>query len=60
MMTIILYTLKDLKNANSWLIYSIATTPTIETPDADYENFLLNLDVTNTVRCGRLVKHCAL
>jgi hypothetical protein len=35
---------------------------TIETLDADYEDVesLNNLDVTNTMRCGKHVKNCAL
>ena len=35
---------------------------TIETLDADYEDIYssYNLDVTNTVRCGKHIKNCAL
>ncbi|XP_018315469.1 uncharacterized protein [Mycetomoellerius zeteki] len=35
---------------------------TVETLDADYEDIdsLHNLDVTNTMRCGKHVKNCAL
>jgi len=52
--------LKDVRNVNGWLIYSIVTI--VETLDADYEDIdsLYNLDVTNTVRCGKYVKNCAL
>jgi len=59
-MIILTLVLKDMRNVNGWLIYSIVTT--IETLDADYEDIdsLYNLDVTNTVRCGKYVKNCAL
>ena len=52
--------LKNLKDMNTWLIYSIAMT--IEILNADYENIgsLRNLDITNTVRCGKHVKNCTL
>ncbi|KYN29918.1 hypothetical protein ALC57_00626 [Trachymyrmex cornetzi] len=35
---------------------------TIETLDADYKDIdsLHNLDVTNTMRCGKHIKNCAL
>ena len=47
MMKIMLsYTLKDMKNANGWLVYSIATTIIIETLDADIDS-LQNLSIIN-------------
>jgi len=54
----LLCTLKHEKNAN---ILDIDDS-TIETLDADYEDIdpIHNLDVTNTVWCGKHIKNCAL
>ena len=63
MMTIRLsYTLKNLKNANRLTDVLNSDDLTIEILNADYEDIdsLHNLDITNTVRCGKHVKYCAL
>jgi len=49
-----------MKNINGWLIYSIATTRQLRLADYEDINSLHNLDVTNTVRCEKHVKNCAL
>jgi len=57
----LLYTLKNVKR--EWLAGILdSDDSTIETLDADYEaiDSLYNLDLNNTIRCGKHVKHCAL
>jgi len=52
--------LKDLKTRMADILNSDDLT--IEMLDVDYEDIdsLRNLDVTNTIRCGKYVKNCAL
>jgi len=58
---------KELKNREWYWVLQLADVLnsddlTIEILEADYEdiNSLCNLDITNTVRCGKHVKNCAL
>jgi len=56
---LVLYMLKDLKNANGWLIYSIGNL-IIEILDTDYKDIdsLCNLDITNMMwKTSVLVKN---
>ena len=55
------YTLKDLKKSE-WLANILNSDDlTIEILDADYKRYRIrNLNITNTVRCGKHVKNYAL
>lgn len=64
MMTRLSYTLKDARNRNGWLTFenNARDDAIIETLDADYNDIesVNNLDVNNTMRCGKHVKNCIL